>query len=92
MQLVKAILTLIYQVIMAFPKFFAPFLGAIPYLGTILAFLPQLVELVRGIAAAVDRGATKIEMQKRVEAVAKAFENPDRVKAAKELKDAITFK
>jgi hypothetical protein len=74
---------------MAFPRFFRPFFAAIPYIGIVLKFLPELIGFIKAISSMLDRGVTEIEIKARVRAIDNAFSNPDRVQAAKELQDAI---
>jgi hypothetical protein len=83
---------MIYNAILAFPKFFRPMLAAVPYIGTVLAFLPEIVGFIKTISGMLDRGVTEIEIKNRIKAVDKAFANPDRIESAKELRDALTFK
>lgn len=92
MSVVKAILNLIYQLFMAFPRFFKPFLSAIPYIGTILQFLPEIVSLVKTLSNLLDKGHNKLELKYRLKAVDRGLANPDRMEAAREVREAITFK
>lgn len=89
---IKSIFTIIVNLIKLFPRAFSKLFAAIPYLNTVMIFLPEIISFVKTLTGLVDKGVTKIEIKNRIKAVDKAFQETDRIKSAKKLRDSLTFK
>lgn len=89
---IKSIFTIIINLIKLFPKAFSKLFSAIPYLNTIVTFLPEMISFIKTLRSMIDRGMTKIEIKNRIKAVDQAFQESDRVESAKKLRDSLTFK
>jgi hypothetical protein len=90
--IIKSVFVIIINLIKLFPRAFSKLFSAIPYLNTVLTFLPELISFIKTLKLNVDRGVTKIEMKSRIKAVSNAFEESDRIESAKKLRDGLTFK
>jgi len=58
------------------------------YLKIIFQYLPELIALVKSIINMTNSGIEEVVIKRRLKKIDKAFNNPNRVEAARELNDA----
>ena len=58
------------------------------FLKTVIAFLPELIGLIKSLHEGAVRGIDHAVLKSRLKAIDKAFAHPDKRRAAKELNDA----
>lgn len=72
---------------MLFPRLFANMFSFIPYIGQIIKYLPEIIDLMKATIEMAKRGATEIQIKVAIRKISIAIKNPNRVEAARQLND-----
>jgi len=83
----KAILQIIMGFIKLFPKLFANLFSFIPVIGVWIKYLPEIVELAHTIIELTKQGITELQIKRDIKRINKAFKNPNRQQASRDLND-----
>ena len=85
MKVVRDFFTLVGIMFKWFPKFFSPIANFIPWIGPLIAYLPEIIDILKLIKVWANKGMTKLEIKRKLKQIDEAFEVKDAQDRAKAL-------